>query len=148
MILQYSNQIYPLDFYVGTTEDIKKAERMFYFYDSIVSLNEDKAIEDAKINMKSASGATFIIKDKKDKTKGILILLDMNLLKEGDYTFILDVISHESSHAVDATYQLIHQEPETFDDGNEPHAYLTGWFAGCVGDYLTRYFKNNGRKEI
>lgn len=149
MILQYSNNIYPVDLYVGTFEDIKRAEKIFYFYESVERLMESEPIEDAKIKVSSASGVTFLVSHKKDISKGILILLNLEILKEGNYQYILETVSHESSHAVDATYQLIHQESGTYDEGNEPHAYLTGWYAGCIGDYLMKQFKNNnGRKEV
>ena len=149
MILQYSNSIYPIDLYVGTFEDIKRAEKIFYFYESVERLMESEPLEDAKIQVSSASGVTFLVSHKKDISKGILILLNLEILKEGNYQYILETVSHESSHAVDATYQLIHQESGTYDEGNEPHAYLTGWYVGCIGDYLMKQFKNNnGRKEV
>lgn len=73
----------------------------------------------------------------------------MEYLEEGDYTTILDTVSHEASHVVDAIYQVIHEQSGTYDSGNEPHAYLTGWAAGCMGNYLTKYFrKTNERKEV
>lgn len=149
MIYRYSNDIYPLDLFVGTMEDINKAERTFYFYHTIEDLRINNPIENARLGeLASTSGVTYVVKHKKSNDNGILIILNMEVLKEGDYQFILDTVSHESSHAVDATYQMIHQDSEDYDSGNEPHAYLTGWYAGCIGSYLTEYFKKNGRKEI
>ena len=150
MILQYSNDIYPMDLFVGTGEDIPYAEKHFLFYRSVEDLQNDLPIEGASIkSLQSVSGVTFIVRHKKSDIKGVLILLNMDFLKEGDYTLILDTVSHESSHAVDAVYQVIHQDSDTYDNGNEPHAYLTGWFAGCIGSYLTKYFKKiNECKEV
>lgn len=150
MISQYSNDIYSMDLFVGTGEDIQYAEKHFLFYRSVEDLQNDFPIEDAAIKqLYSASGVTFIVRHKKSDIKGVLILLNMNYLKEGDYTLILDTVSHGSSHAVDAVYQVINQNSDTYDNGNEPHAYLTGWFAGCIGSYLTKYFKKiNERKEV
>ena len=142
MILQYSNDIYPMDLFVGTGEDIPYAEKHFLFYRSVEDLQNNCPIEEATLKpLQSASGVTFIVRYKKSDMKGVLILLNMNYLKEGDYYLILDTVSHESSHAVDAVYQVINQNSDTYDNGNEPHAYLTGWFAGCIGSYLTKYFK-------
>ena len=142
MILQYSNDIYPMDLFVGTETDIPYAEKHFLFYRSVEDLQNDLPIEEASIkSLWSASGVTFIVRHKKSDIKGVLILLNMNYLKEGDYAFMLETVSHESSHAVDAVYQVINQNSDTYDNGNEPHAYLTGWFAGCIGSYLTKYFK-------
>lgn len=149
MIYRYSNDIYPLDLFVGTMEDINKAEKTFYFYMTVDDLRNHNFIKDAKlIDLASTSAVTYLVRHKKGDINGILILLNMEFLKEGDYQFLLDTVSHESSHAVDATYQMIHQESGTYDDGNEPHAYLTGWYAGSIGSYLTEYFKKNGRKEV
>ena len=150
MILQYSNDIYPMDLFVGTGEDISYAEKHFLFYRSVEDLQNDCHIEDATVKpLQSASGVTFIVRHKKSDIKGVLILLNMNYLKEGDYAFMLETVSHESSHAVDAVYQVINQNSDTYDNGNEPHAYLTGWFAGCIGSYLTKYFKKiNECKEV
>lgn len=149
MIYRYSNDIYPLDLFVGTMEDISKAEKTFYFYATVDDLRNNNFIRDAKISdLTGTAAVTYLVRHKKGDIKGIFILLNMEFLREGDYQFLLDTVSHESSHAVDATYQMIHQESGTYDDGNEPHAYLTGWYAGSIGSYLTEYFKKNGRKEV
>lgn len=148
MILQYSN-LYPMTLWIGTTDDMKKALKLFKFYYDIDGLNnmEEPIGIEPKLS-ESISGATYLVRDKKTDDKGCLVLLNMKYIKEGDYTFILDVVSHEASHVVDATYQVIREQSGSYDSGNEPHAYLTGWAAGCMGDYLTRYFKQNERKEV
>ena len=150
MIYRYSNDIYPLDLFVGTLDDVSKAEKTFYFYTTVEDLRNNEIIENAKLNdLASTSGVTYLVKHKKGNINGVLILLNMQVLKEGDYSFILDTISHESSHAVDATYQMIRQDCDNYDGGNEPHAYLTGWYAGCIGSYLTEQFKKaHGREEV
>lgn len=38
MISQYSNDIYPMDLFVGTEEDIQYAEKHFLFYHSVEDL--------------------------------------------------------------------------------------------------------------
>ena len=150
MITQYSNTLYPMDLFVGTLNDIKKATKLFKFYYDVDGMNRDETpIDRDPILSETASGVTYLVRDKKDGTKGCLVLLNMEYLKEGDYTFILDTVSHEASHVVDAIYQVIHEPSGTYDSGNEPHAYLFGWVAGCIGSYLTKYFKKvNERKEV
>lgn len=150
MILQYSNDIYPMDLFVGTMDDTNKAIKLFKFYYDVDGMNKDEEPVDREPNPSiTASGVTFLVRDKKRDTKGCLVLLNMQYLKEGDYTFILDTVSHEASHVVDAIYQVIHEQSGTYDSGNEPHAYLTGWVAGCIGSYLTKYFKRtNECKEV
>lgn len=152
MILQYSNDIYPMDLWVGTEQDVPYANKNFLHYYSVQDLQQDKPIENSQIDpfiISSTSAVTYVVRHKKSGIKGILILFNMTYIKEGDYCFILDTVSHESSHAVDAVYQVIRETSGNYDDGNEPHAYLTGWFAGCIGSYLTKYFKKlNERKEV
>lgn len=150
MILQYSNDIYPMDLFVGTMDDINKAIKSFKFYYDTDELNRDEEpIDKDPMPSKTVSGVTYLIRDKKTGEKGCLVLLNMDYLKDGDYTMILDIVSHEASHVVDAIYQIIREPSGTYDSGNEPHAYLTGWVAGCIGSYLTKYFKKlNERKEV
>lgn len=149
MITQYVNNIYPADLWVGFYSDFEKARRMFRFFHTVEELqnNEESTTLEPAI-APSTSGVTYLVRLKKDSTKGILILLNEEMPLD-DYIFILDLVSHEASHAVDAIYQMIREVPGDYDSGNEPHAYLTGWIAGCVGSSLVKYFKDkDGRKEV
>lgn len=148
MITRYSNGLYPADLWVGFYSDFNKARRIFSFYYDIESLKRDEEPEDRFPSIANdTGGVTYLVRLKKDNAKGILILLNDDVL-EKDYSFLLDLISHEASHAVDAFYQIINEQPGNYDSGNEPHAYLTGWVAGCVGESLTKFFKENGSEEV
>lgn len=148
MITQYDNGLYPADLWVGFYSDFDKAKRIFYFFYDVEGLQKNEEPEDLIPTIASSTGGvTYLVRLKKDNVKGILILLNESVL-EDDYTYILDLVSHEASHAVDAIYQIIKEQPGNYDSGNEPHAYLTGWVAGCVGESLTKFFKENGSKEI
>ena len=149
MILQYSN-LYPMTLWVGSVNDMKKAIKLFKFYYDTDGLNKDEEPFNMETAIsETASGVTYLTRNKKTGERGCLVLLNMEYLKEGDYTTILDIVSHEASHVVDAIYQIIREQSGTYDSGNEPHAYLTGWVAGCIGDYLTKYFKDiNECKEV
>lgn len=150
MILQYSNDIYPMTLWIGTIDDIRKAIKLFKFYYDTDELNRDEEpIDKDPVPSKTASGVTYLVRDKKTGEKGCLVLLNMDYLKDGDYIIILDTVSHEASHVVDAIYQIIREPSGTYDSGNEPHAYLTGYIAGCIGSYLTQYYKKqNECKEV
>lgn len=148
MITQYVNGLYPADLWVGFYSDFDKAKRTFSFFYDIESLQRGEEPEDICPNISyNTGGVTYLVRLKKNSTKGILILLNDDILEE-DYSFLLDLVSHEASHAVDAIYQIIKEQPGNYDSGNEPHAYLTGWVAGCVGESLTKFFKENGSKEV
>lgn len=148
MITQYVNGLYPADLWVGFYSDFDKAKRTFSFFYDIEGLQRGEEPEDICPNISyNTGGVTYLVRLKKNNTKGILILLNDDILEE-DYSFLLDLVSHEASHAVDAIYQIIREQPGNYDSGNEPHAYLTGWVAGCVGESLTKFFKENGSKEV
>ena len=105
MIKQYSNTLYPMDLFVGTFNDIPYCERNFIFYASICDLRNDEPIDNAELKVYNSNTAvTYIARHKRSGIRGVLILLNMEYLKEGDYCLLFDVVSHECSHAVDATY--------------------------------------------
>lgn len=149
MILQYSN-LYPMTLWIGSIDDMKRATKLFTFYYDVDGLNNDEEpVNMEPVPSKTASGVTYLVRYKKTEEKGCLVLLNTEYFEEGDYTTILDTVSHEASHVVDAIYQVIHEQSGTYDSGNEPHAYLTGWVAGCMGDYLTKHFRKiNERREV
>lgn len=148
MITQYDNGLYPADLWVGFYSDFDKAKKMFSFFYDIEELQRGEEPEDMFPSIAhNTGGVTYLVRLKKNNVKGILILLNDDILEE-DYSFLLDLVSHEASHAVDAIYQIIKERPGNYDSGNEPHAYLIGWVAGCVGESLTKFFKKNGSKEV
>lgn len=147
MIQSYYNTIYPLDLWVGVDTDLPAAIKKFKFYRNTYDLRVDEYPVD--INPREAvGGVTYLVRHKQKGYIGILIILNSNYLKEGDYQYLMDLVCHESGHAVDAIYQYIGEDCHTYDEGNEPHSYLLGWIAGCIGSYLTKYFEQNGRKEV
>lgn len=149
MITQYVNNIYPADLWVGFYSDFEKAKKLFKFYYTVDELQKDEEPTTLEPRIApSTSGITYLVRLKKDNTKGILILLNEESPLD-NYSFVLDIVCHEASHAVDAIYQIIRETPGDYDSGNEPHAYLSGWVAGCVGSSLVKYFKDkDGRKEV
>ena len=147
MILSYYNYVYPLNLWVGLVEDLPTAVKRFKFYQDTYDLRNDINNVDVS-ERESIGGVTYLVRHKNKGYIGILILLNETTLIDGDYRGLMDLVCHESGHAVDAVYEYIGENSHTYDEGNEPHSYLLGWFAGCIGDYLTRYFKDNGRKEV
>lgn len=149
MIKHYTS-IYPMDLYIGNYSDWNKALNKFVFYYTISDLKED--FVDSKSSPRlpiEAYAATWVVKNKSDGQFGVLILLNTELIDitVDNLAFILDITSHEASHAVDAIYQYIGETPNTFDGGNEPHAYLTGWVTSKIGEFLILNYKKNGKSE-
>lgn len=150
MIKRYDN-LYPPSLWVTTYDKMEMYKKRFLFFDSVDALLFDKRdqVHTPVLHAATASATTWIVREKNTDILGILIALNMDFIEEGDYSFILDLVSHESGHAVDAIYQMIGETSKSFDDGNEPHSYLLGWVAGRIGEYLASYFKeiNNGTDE-
>lgn len=142
MIKKYET-MYSVNLYVCLFSDWDTCLNRFNFF---VDINDfDSNVTDpptyANINKKN-SGCTYLVREKKSYTgRGILVLLNEDYLYKEDYEFLLDLVSHESSHATDAIWQHIGGKYHNFDDGDEPRAYLLGWIAGKIGSYLSEYFK-------
>ena len=147
MILNYYNSIYNPELWVATQEDKDQIQKKFYSYNTISDLNDN--INPNVINItRPFGGVTYAVRHRKNNNIGVLIILNSEYLTNDNYGYIISTVAHESVHAADMMFQYIGQTPEDFDSRNEPYAYLVGWVAGCIGDYLTKYFKEHGRKEV
>lgn len=147
MILNYYNGIYDPELWVATEKDMNSIKKLFYAYKTIHDLNNDTDGEVIEIS-RPFGGVTYAVRHRKKNIVGILIILNSAYLDKDRYSYLVNTISHESVHAADMVFQYIGQFTEDFDSRNEPYAYLVGWIAGCVGDYLTKYFKENGSEEV
>lgn len=147
MILNYYNGIYGPELWVATWEDKEQIQKRFYSYSSISDLKNNVNPEIIDIT-RPFGGVTYAVRNRKNDVIGVLIILNSEYLTEDNYSYIINTVAHESIHAADMTFQYIGQPKEDFDSRNEPYAYLVGWVAGCIGDYLTKYFKEHGREEV
>ena len=147
MILNYYNSIYKPELWIATIDDKNKIRKIFRSFYSINDLEKD--LNPGIIDLdRSFSGTTYLVKHQKRDAMGVLIVLNSEHLNKDDYCYMMNTVAHESVHAADMTFQYIGQFKEDFDSRNEPYAYLVGWVAGCIGDYLTKYFKENGSEEV
>lgn len=147
MIINYYNSIYKPELWIATIDDKNKIRKIFRSFYSINDL--EKNLNPGIIDLdRSFSGTTYLVKHQKRDAMGVLIVLNSEHLNKDDYCYMMNTVAHESVHAADMTFQYIGQFKEDFDSRNEPYAYLVGWVAGCIGDYLTRYFKENGSEKV
>lgn len=147
MIINYYNSIYKPELWIATIDDKNKIRKIFRSFYSINDL--EKNLNPGIIDLdRSFSGTTYLVKHQKRDAMGVLIVLNSEHLNKDDYCYMMNTVAHESVHAADMTFQYIGQFKEDFDSRNEPYAYLVGWVAGCIGDYLTKYFKENGSEEV
>lgn len=129
--------------WVGLYSDWETCVKKFNFFVDMKDFSSGEENPRVYTSLVKKSGAvTYLVRDKKQELeKGVLIILNEEYLFKEDYEFLLEIVSHESSHATDAIWQHIGGEYHDFDDGDEPRAYLLGWVAGKIGGYLSEYFK-------
>lgn len=123
MIRKYDLDLYPMSLYIGTISDFYNSKKRFKFYGTV----QDMLIDDDGIpaDPMGSAATTFLVKERKSGYKGVI-------------TF-----AHESTHITDAIWQLIGARAESFDERNEPYAYLVGWVAGKIGQYMIDYIRDN-----
>lgn len=138
-IVAYDPEIYPVCLYVGTRECVKEANILFDAYDNVQDLAEDKD-KGIIVFSKSNQAITACVKEKETGTAGLLVLLDLNNMKE--YYTSVDTIAHESSHVADAMFEYLGIVKNDYEKGNEHYAYLVGWIAGRISNYLINYTNN------
>ena len=145
MIRKYCLDIYPVDLYISTIDCFEEMKRKFLFYPTIKDLL-NKENNGSPISPASADGVTFIVRDKRTGDKGVLILIEAPDKLDGT---AIEVAAHESTHATDVIWDIIGGIGQGYDQGNEPYAYLLGWIAGKVGQFMIDYLRNkeDGRKE-
>ena len=123
MIRKYDLDLYPMSLYIGTISDFYNSKKRFKFYGTV----QDMLIDDDGIpaDPMGSAATTFLVKD--------------GAISE----FLFNTIAHESTHITDAIWQLIGARAESFDERNEPYAYLVGWVAGKIGQYMIDYIRDN-----
>lgn len=130
MIRKYDLDLYPISLYIGTISDFYNSKKRFKFYGTV----QDMLIDD--------DGIPADPKERKSGYKGVITFLDED--SNGAISeFLFNTIAHESTHITDAIWQLIGARAESFDERNEPYAYLVGWVAGKIGQYMIDYIRDN-----
>lgn len=125
MIRKYDLDLYPMSLYIGTISDFYNSKKRFKFYGTV----QDMLIDDGiPADPMGSAATTFLVKERKN-----------GAISE----FLFNTIAHESTHITDAIWQLIGARAESFDERNEPYAYLVGWVAGKIGQYMIDYIRDN-----
>ena len=147
MIKKYEN-LYPMTFWVGLYSDFKEAIKKFMFYSSVEGQRgREEDVTPRELNTHTG-GVTYIVRDKRRREKGVLILINEEFFADGLLTsMLMDIIAHEASHATDAVYQVIGESCRTYDEGNEPHAYLLGWFVGRITEYIIQIVHERRKRK-
>jgi len=116
-INEFDPVIYPRLFWVCLNADAKSLSDIFEF-------NGDYNQLEKTINESYAS--TSIVKRKSDNRLGCIVFTNRKANITGSVT------AHESVHVADALFQELGMMSQSFNDCNEPYAYLVGWAAKCI----------------
>lgn len=150
MIKKY-NTIYPFNIYVATFSDWNKAEKKFIFFQTLNDLYNKIIYTDRYAEKPvSSAGCVYLVREANDDSNyGALLLLNEEYFFES-ISEIVNTITHESVHVADYIWMHINGG-YTEDRVNEPYAYLVGWIAGVVSDYVVKYKESlvkHGSEEI
>lgn len=136
MLKKYEMDLYPLDVYITSKDDFDSVKSKFKFYRDVQCLERDEDGE--PIISKTSAGTTYLVRRGKNDTHSILLVLNTDVYLSSDS---FNTAAHESVHAADIVWDVIGAVGESYTDGNEPYAYLVGWIAGKIGEFMINYGK-------
>lgn len=138
MIRRYDMEIYPATVWITTVDKFDFYKNKFDFYSTVKEMMSKKDPGTPVLSHDSAA-ITYAVRDKKYGNKGILIFLNAETLYLDFLSF--DSAAHESVHAADIVWAIIGGITESYDESNEPYAYMVGWIAGKIGQFMIDYNK-------
>lgn len=150
MIQYYENKIYPLDLFVCIGETADKLNKKFRFYRSIDGCRSGDQNKEAimDVQVPSMTGCTTLARTKdKYETPCVVITLNASMTSIAGWDELADTIAHESTHAADAIFDYIYASGQSYDNGNEPYAYLLGYIAGRIANTVIEWKERNTTQE-
>lgn len=137
---KYDPQIYPRKLWISTIDDAQYLANTFTFY-STTDLKKERDNTSKELIKEAEEGSGLVAAVypvSNNKTLEIGVLLVIFDLEEFDTSYI----SHESVHVADYYYKALSMYSDDFES-NEQYAYLVGWVAGKISEYLIDL--NNGK---
>lgn len=150
MIQYYENKIYPLDLFVCIGETAEKLNRKFRFYRTLDGCRAGDPNEEATMDpqIPLMTGCTTLARTKdKYGIPCVVITLNTDMINIAEWSELADTIAHESTHAADAIFDYIYASGQSFDNGNEPYAYLLGYIAGRIANTVITWKEKNTTQE-
>ena len=132
----YQN-LYPINLYVALIDDWDDVNNFFDFFITTDNLKNDE-VNGEPSKPVNASAANYLVREKKSRAIGILILID-------DYSS--STLAHESIHYADAVYDFLKMNAEGYNEGNEQYAYLVTWCVEQLEDYIYARNREKERQE-
>lgn len=115
-IIEFNPIIYPFKLWVCVKTDLNVIKTNFCSYTG------------DELNIKwpeNGIACTLPVQRKDTGHNGVLIVT-------GNKKFSVSTIAHESVHAADCLFDYIGAYSQSFEEKNEPYAYLVGWIADCI----------------
>lgn len=113
-LFKFENGIYPRTLWVTKDADVSKLNKFFCFHDGDLITHGD---------LDDSCASTYDVFDSRSGKFGILVILSNP--EEG-------TIAHEAVHVADYIFAELGCLTQTFENRNEPYAYLVGWAAKCM----------------
>lgn len=135
--------IYPRTLWIVnvSNEDPLNLLKNFCFIKNIPGWNEldDNIQNELDEASQSTIAGCYVVQEKSTGDLGMmLIIFRISDMDTG-------IIAHESVHIADYYFQVTGCNSEDFTEGNEAYAYLVGWAAGRIANFLIK--ENNGKTE-
>lgn len=129
-VREYKFNIYPCSLWVTEETNITKLSSKFHFCkrDNLYQIDDDIMGIQNELDNDSIESACIPVIDKDTNCIGILMIIIRSIP--------ISVIAHESVHIADYVFQLCDINSEDFRDGNEHYAYLVGWIAEQISNFL------------
>jgi hypothetical protein len=144
-IIAYSPEIYPIYLYVGTRDNLEEANKLFDAYDTISDAANNTNPGKISFEKDTTTAITIAVREIATGSIGLLILIDLE--RSGSMSTETETISHESVHVADGMFDHLGLTKSTYEEGNEHYAYLVGWVAGKVSNYIIEYKKNERARK-
>lgn len=144
-IIAYSPEIYPIYLYVGTRDNLEEANKIFDAYDTISDAANNTNPGKISFEKDTTTAITIAVREIATGSIGLLILIDLE--RSNSMSTETETISHESVHVADGMFDHLGLVKSTYEEGNEHYAYLVGWVAGKVSNYIIEYKKNERARK-
>lgn len=129
---KYNPQIYPRKLWVATAENVQYLIDTFTFFSTtdLKKINDNTAKELANPNSSDRLVAAVypVMHNKTTEFGALVIIFDVNELTT-------EYISHEAVHVADYMCDELGIYTDSLSN-NEHYAYLVGWVAGKISEYL------------
>lgn len=127
--------------YITYFSNLEEVEDVFYIFNTV---DDQRTKKSSTLSLEehmfaSTDAMVVLVREKNTGALGVLVLLQDGIEIKNS------IKAHEAIHVADAYYEYGKFVSQSFDDGNEPYAYLVGWIVDCIDEFIQ---VTNESKEI